>query len=82
MVLDEVKLGAALEEMTLSEGWRHIEEWIKQREKTIVNALKSRNFTRVAEVTKLQGELEAYSKLINEVRHRVEQGQKAREKQE
>jgi hypothetical protein len=78
--LDDLKIGALLEEMMLTEGWEYIEGWIKHREKILTSALKNRKFTDISEVKELQAELKAYAMLISEVRHRVEQARKAREK--
>jgi len=80
MLLDSLKIGAQLEDMIQTEGWEYIENWIKGREKVVTSALKSRPFTDIAEVRELQAELKAYAMLISEVKHRIEQARKAREK--
>ena len=78
--MDDLKIGAQLEDMIQTEGWEYVEEWIKGREKVVTAALKGRKFQDISEVFELQAELKAYGMLVSEVKHKIEQARKARKK--
>lgn len=80
MPLGNMVIGVALEDMIQTDGWRYIEDWIKSREKLITTELKSQRFETLAEVKALQSELQAYSLLISEVKHRINQAKIERER--
>lgn len=80
--MNDIELGAELENLTLSGGWKHLKEWMQARTEHIGNTLKTKKFESLSEVQELQAELRAYRMLEAEISDGIRRANEARKKRE
>jgi hypothetical protein len=75
-------LGQSVEEMILTDGWKHVEAWIQRQKKQAANDLQTKEFKELTAVKALQAKIKALCELEAEIQHRINRGREARRKAE